>query len=446
MNIWKYLLRKFSVKGPPSSEFHFRSMRRNLDEAFTLNPDALADHFSHWNFKVRRQIRHAADTGHYLLEDKGTTRKFINFDNLVFLPAMIAQFPLLEEEPVNTEVVIGPKAQKPMILKTPIMISGMSFGALSKEAKIALAKASKMAGTSTNSGEGGMLPEEWREAEKYVLQYTQGRFGTFGDTLKRADMVEIKLSQGAKPGMGSHLPSNEVTIEIAMSRRISPGEEAISPARHTDINSPRELSERIEALRELTGGVPIALKMVGGNIEADLQAMLDNNVRPDVLVIDGAEGGIDVGPVFTKDHVGLPLVYSLPKMADFMETHGMKEDMTLIAAGGLRTGADFAKALALGAEAVYIASAAKIAMGCTYNCPCHTGTCPQGIATHDPKLRKRLNPDKTAVKVANFIKAATEEIADIVRIVGKNDVRRLSKNDLRALDSEIARITGVKLV
>ena len=410
-----------------------------------FRPDTTVDVRGNWDTKSILLIREMAETGHYTLEGKGTTRSFLNLDDLIFLPSQIARMPLLESENVKCEVILGKASKKPIITKTPVLNAGMSFGALSREAKMALAKASAMVGGVANSGEGGMLDDEIQLSDKIILQYSTGRFGISDERLKLADMIEIKISQGAKPAMGGKLPGAKVTEEIALIRQIEPGQTASSPARHPDIASASDLSDKIGQLRELTEGKPIALKIVGGHIEEDLTAVFSQPHIPDVLVIDGSEGGTGAAPVFTKDHVGLPLIYALTKAANFLKENRLSNKVTLIATGGLRHSADVAKAIALGADAVYMGGALKIALGCMYIRDCHKGTCPFGIATQNQTLRTRLDVDEKAKRVANFISALTKEIRAIARICGKRDIHGINKTDLAALTPEIARITGIKL-
>jgi len=424
-------------------DFHFCPICKTPAEVFQGDPTV--KNFAHWDAKTRIMIEHMADTGHYYLEGKGTTRKFLNMDDLLFMPGQIAKPPLLDDEPVTTEVILGKTSSHPIKVKTPILNAGMSFGALSREAKMALAKASSLVGGIANTGEGGMLDEERELADRITLQYASGRFGASEARLKLADMIEIKISQGAKPGMGGKLPGSKVTEEIARIRELPPHQMAESPSRHKDIKTPEDLSKKIAWLREVTGNKPISLKIVGAHIEKDLDAVFSQENVPDVIVIDGGEGGTGAAPIFTKDHVGLPLVYSLPGVANYIAKNGLGDRITLVATGGLRHSADVAKALALGAEAVYMAGALKIAMGCKYIRECHLGTCPYGIATQTKALRKRLDVDLAAQRVANFIDAATDELRTFARICGKDNIHKLDRNDLKAIHPELARITGVEM-
>ena len=375
----------------------------------------------------------------------GRGNKFgkISFDDLVFVPAQLAKKPVdYFKEEISSKTVIGKRSKKQIELETPIIIGAMSFGAVSREAKIALAKASTLAGTIENTGEGGMLPEE-REFSKYlIIQYSTGRFGITEEILKKADAIEIKIGQGAKPGMGGLLPAEKVTEEIAKIRNVQIGKDIHSPAYHPDIKNIEDLRKKINWLRDLTGGVPIIIKLAAGDVENDVKLAVKAN--PDIIAIDGIEGGTGAAPEVMLDEVGIPTLAALVKARKVLDRIGAKQELWI--GGGLRKGGDFAKALALGADAVFVATSLLAAMGCTYCRLCYLGKCPKGITTQDPNLRKNLNVEEAAQKVASYIKNCTEEIKMIAGACGENDIHRLNKSHLRGLNPDIVEITKVKLI
>lgn len=364
----------------------------------------------------------------------------ISFDDLVFVPAQLAKRPVdYFREKISAKTIIGKNSKKPIELETPILIGAMSFGALSREAKTALAKASAIAGTIENTGEGGMMPEE-REFSKYlIVQYSTGRFGITEEILKKADAIEIKIGQGAKPGQGGLLPKEKVTEEIAEIRKIEMGKDVHSPPYHPDIKTIEDLKEKVRWLREVTGGKPIIIKLGAGDVEADIELAVKAN--PDIIAVDGIEGGTGAAPEVMLDEVGIPALAALVRARKTLDE--IKAPQELWIGGGLNKGGDFAKALALGADAVFAAFPLMVAMGCTYCKLCYLGKCPVGIATQDPVLRKKLDIE-AAPRIANFINNCTEEIKMVAGAVGKNDIHNLAKEDLRSLTSDMAKITGVK--
>jgi methylamine---glutamate N-methyltransferase subunit C len=364
----------------------------------------------------------------------------ISFADLVFIPKQLNGRPIdYFKERIATETIIGKTSKNPLMLNTPIMISAMSFGSVSKETKIALAKASSIVGTCTNTGEGGMLPEERQNANILIAQYSTGRFGVDEQYIKSADAIEIKIGQGAKPGQGGLLPADKVTEEIAKIRNVPMGQDIHSPPAHPDIFSIGDLRKKVQWLRKMTDGKPIIIKLGAGDVEKDVKLAL--KARPDAIAVDGMEGGTGAAPRIMLDDFGIPTLAAVVKARKAMGNSKQE----LIVGGGINTGADAAKALALGADAVYIASSCLVAMGCVYCQQCFRGKCPVGITTQDEELRSKLDPEATN-KVVNLISAMTEEMKMAAAACGKRNVHGLCRDDLRSLNNLTKSITEIPLV
>ncbi len=318
----------------------------------------------------------------------------------------------------------------------------MSFGALSKSAKIALAKASTIAKTMTNTGEGGMLPKERKSAKLLIAQYSTGRFGVDEQYLKSADAIEIKMGQGAKPCQGGLLLAEKITPEIAKIRKVKLGQDIHSPPAHPDIHSIKDLKKKIDWLKKLTNHKPIILKLAAGHIEEDIKLAVQAN--PDIIAIDGLEGGTGAAPKSILDQVGLPTMSALVKARKTLDK--LKAPQELWIGGGIKNGADAAKALALGADIVFMGFSLMEAMGCAKCYLCYLGKCPIGVATQDPKLEAKLDVKKAAQQIAEFMLTETENIKMIAGTAGKNNIYKLDKNNLRAMNDFIGKITGVKII
>lgn len=365
----------------------------------------------------------------------------ISFSDLVFLPAQLSSRPVdYFKEKISTETILGKTSKHPLKLSMPILTAAMSFGALSESAKIAIAKGASIAGTADNSGEGGLLKEEKENAKLLIVQYSTGRFGVDEEYLKNSDAVEIKIGQGAKPGQGGLLLKEKVTKKIAEVRKVPMGKDIHSPPYHHDINNINELREKIKWIRELTGGKPIIIKLGAGNVEEDVKLALQ--AEPDIIAIDGLAGGTGAAPSIMLNDFGIPIISAIVKARKVMNDLNAKQE--LIVGGGFNTGVDIAKALSLGADAVFLGTALLVAMGCTYCRLCYLGKCPNGIATHEPNLEKRIDPE-AHIKIANFFNSCNEEIKMAAAAIGYNDVNKLNRNNLRSLSLLMREITGIPL-
>jgi glutamate synthase domain-containing protein 2/rubredoxin len=386
-------------------------------------------------------IQRMARTGESVIEPMRSRKPVVSWDDILILGAQLARLPLNHEETVDTKTVIGPRAAKPLVIGTPILVSHMSFGALSREAQSALALGSAAAGTAMSSGEGGMLDDVVIRSHKYIFEYVPNRYSLTPENLRRVDAVEIKFGQSAKPGMGGHLPAGKVTSEIAAIRGFPEGMDITSPSRFPDIRTRQDLRRKVEELRALAEGRPIGIKFAAGDVEADLEFAL--SAGPDFITIDGRAGATGAAIKSIKDATSVPAIYALDRARRYLEGRGIK-DVSLIITGGLRLSSDFAKALALGADAVAIGTAALMAIGCQQYRICDSGRCPVGIATQDPGLRARLDVEEAARGLANFLRVSTEELKDFARLTGHGSVHELSVRDLVTTNSEISTHTAIR--
>jgi glutamate synthase domain-containing protein 2 len=363
------------------------------------------------------------------------------WDDIQILTAQLAKRPLGDDDPVDTRLVIGPSARKPLELAIPIFVSDMSFGALSEEAKIALALGADKAGTGICSGEGGMLPEEQEANSRYFYELASGKFGWNVDKAAKCQAFHFKAGQGAKTGTGGHLPGAKVTDRIASVRGLQAGEDAISPSRFPDLETPSDFARVADEVREASGGIPVGFKMSAQHIEKDLDFALEAGT--DYVIIDGRGGATGAAPEIFKGNISVPTMAAVARARQHL-VRRERTDVTLIATGGLRTESDFVKAMALGADGVAIANSAIQAVGCLAMRACHTNNCPVGIATQKSKLRSRLVVERSADQLTNFLTASVELMKILARACGHERLSEFSIDDLSTWKTEIADLTGIR--
>lgn len=418
--------------------------------------------FRNWNPSSISDIQEKARLGRYRIRAFSTERRLPCLEDLTFIPCGLTRVPLEGyREKCSTSVTLGGRyASKPLKLETPITIAGMSYGALSRNAKEALGLGASRAGTSTCTGDGGMHPVD-REYSRYlVYQCLPSRYGFNPRDVQRADAIEVVVGQGAKPGTGGLLLGQKMSAEISRMRDLPEGIDQRSPCRHPDWMGPEDLGIKIEELREATNWEkPIYVKLGAARVYEDVK--LAAKAGADCVVVDGMEGGTAASPDVLLDHTGVPTLAAICEAVRALEDLGLYGEVQLIVSGGIKSGVDAAKAIALGADAVAIGTAAIIALNC--NAPiyeedyvsmgarpgachhCHTGRCPVGIATQDPELMARLPVEEAAERVENFLRAMTMELQMMARACGKSEAGNLDREDLRSLTLESALITGIPL-
>ena len=378
---------------------------------------------------------------HGFTQAMGVDRNILpKWEDIQFLPAQLWKKPLLDEEEVSTETIIGPGAKRALKLSIPIFVSDMSYGALSREAKISLAKGAEMAGTGICSGEGGMLPDEQAANSRYLYELASAKFGFSWEKVQKTQAFHFKGGQGAKTGTGGHLPGAKVKGEIARVRGLEAGQAAISPATFTDLKTAKDFAEFGNEVREKTGGIPIGFKIAASHIEKDIDFAVEAGA--DYIILDGRGGGTGAAPMVLRDNINIPTIPALARARKHLDNSQIK-DISLVITGGLRTAEDCAKAMMLGADAIAVSNSALQAIGCLGMRACHTNNCPVGIATQKENLRSRLIIQQSAIQLKNFFEATTELMKVIARACGYDDFRKFNRDDLITIDQDIHQLTNI---
>ncbi|MFK5978047.1 MAG: glutamate synthase-related protein [Rhizobiaceae bacterium] len=372
----------------------------------------------------------------------GVPRKDLpHWDDIQILPAQMARKPLLDDQSVTTEVIIGPRAAKPLQLDIPLFVSDMSYGALSEEAKVSLARGAELAGTGICSGEGGMLKEEQAENSRYFYELASAKFGWKPELVERVQAFHFKGGQGAKTGTGGHLPGNKVQGKIAEVRGLEPGQAAVSPSTFPELKTPADFKKIADEVRERSGGIPIGFKLSANHIEDDIDFALEASA--DYIILDGRGGGSGAAPLIFRDHISVPTIPALARARKHLDAKTGRE-VTLIITGGLRVAEDFAKAMALGADAVAVSNSAMQAIGCIAARMCNSNNCPVGIATQNPELRERLHVQPAAEKLARYFGASVELMQVLARACGHSNLSSFTQHDITTWKREMADLSGIR--
>jgi glutamate synthase domain-containing protein 2 len=363
------------------------------------------------------------------------------WDDIQIMVAQLARKPLMEDAAVATDLLIGPRARRPLRLQIPLFVSDMSFGPPSEEAKIALARGAELAGTGICSGEGGMLPEEQAANSRYFYELASAKFGYQEGLLTKVQAFHFKGGQGAKTGTGGHLPAAKNTGRIAEVRGIPAGQPAVSPPTFEDLHSAADFRRFADRVREVSGGIPVGFKLSANHIERDIDFAIEAGA--DYLILDGRGGGTGAAPLLFRDHISVPTIPALARARHHLDRNGVGRDVSLIVTGGLRVPADFVKAMALGADGIAIANSAMQAIGCIGARICNSNNCPAGIATQKPELRRRLDIENSARRLANFLSASVELMQVMARACGHSHLNQFALDDLATFDRELAAMSGI---
>lgn len=382
-------------------------------------------------------------TGHHgPLDAMGVPRDQLpHWDDIQILAAQFATRPQADNADVGTELVIGPKAKKPLALKIPLIVSDMSFGALSEEAKTAMARGAELAGTGICSGEGGMLPEEQQENSRYFYELATAKFGFDESLLTQVQAFHFKGGQGAKTGTGGHLPGNKVVGRIAKVRGLPEGTPAVSPSRFEDLVTVDDFRAFADKVRAISGGIPIGMKLSANHIEKDIAFALEVGV--DYIILDGRGGGTGAAPLIFRNHISVPTLPALARARHFLDCQAA-DHVTLIITGGLRVAPDFVKALCLGADGIALANSAMQSIGCVGARICHTNNCPTGVATQNPELRARLKVQEGAERLHRFFDSSVELMKVLARACGYNHLNQFNKDDITSWKKGVAELTGIQ--
>lgn len=393
--------------------------------------------------RIHHMAEHGLEqTGHHgEMTAMGVPRAELpQWNDIQILPAQFARKPLMENVDVGSELVIGPNAKKPLVLDIPLFVSDMSFGALSEEAKIALARGAELSGTGICSGEGGMLPEEQQANSRYFYELASAMFGYSEEQLTRVQAFHFKGGQGAKTGTGGHLPGAKVTEKIAAVRRLKKGQDAISPPTFSDLKTPEDYRKFSDRVREISGGIPIGFKLSANHIVADIDFALAAGA--DYIILDGRGGGTGAAPSLFRDHISIPTIPALARARRHLDQAG-REDVTLIITGGLRVPEDFIKAMAMGADGIALSNSALQAIGCVAARMCNSNNCPSGIATQKPELRNKLDVDQASVRLNRFFDSSVELMKVMARACGHDHLNQFNGDDIGTWHKRMADLSGI---